>query len=283
MRNIILQQFKLMLHRRGFWAGMTGVLALVMLNIVASAYINKDLDITQQHASVYVSLLRYASPLYPVFLLCYPFLLLLPFVFAYRKDARLHIHPLLQSRMGVGKYYAASLIVCFLGSFLIFFIPLVLGELISSMLFRNPHHLTFAYNDLATVSGDNILADTVRRAVPFQKLYFNSPHKYNLMYCVFFSGLCGLLAMFVYSISYWIKKYDILLLLPVYILIQLQSKVDTLIGHGDGAYFNCNMSDYVTIDRWFGQSILYIVLLCAALLGFTIISTIVKCRRDQLD
>lgn len=273
--------FRLTLNRRIFWCAFTVMLVLCMTNTLVWAYACRGVDVSQQPAAANTFILRTDSPLHYILVLGVIFLMLLPYAFSYRRDARLHVDQLLIVKMGKRVYYLAHMITCFLSTFVVLFVPLAVENLINSLLFKNPFAHDYTYTAMATITGDSVGIDTVRSAVPFLRLYMDFPLKYNMLYAFFFAAFCSLLTVFVFSLSLYIKKYDIMLMLPVFLITLLQERVDILIESSGIRYFNVSMMDYITVDAYFGQSALYIICLCLLFAGTAVLLTIMKCRRDQ--
>lgn len=279
----VFQLLKMAYKRLDFWLGFSAMMLLCMLNTALWAFACRDTDVSMQVANAHAFILRWSSPLFDVLTMAYIFILLLPYVFSYRRDRRLQIMQVLQVRMGRGRYYAANAIVCFICTFTAMLLPLLLENLVNGFLFRNPVVYSYTYNSMANITGKNVLISTVRSAVPFLKLYIASPMKYNALYAFLFSGFCALLAVLVYSLSFYVKKYGILLLLPLFVLSQLQDQADVLVELMSDCYVNINMADYIFINSYFGQSILYITLLCLVILAASVLLIFGKCKGDQLE
>ena len=283
MMSLIVSLIKSTSKRVGFWAALTFMMFLCMSNTVVLAFIAQNTDVSQQVANANAFILVYGSPLQEILLMSYIFILLLPYVFTFRRDRRLQMQQVLIVRVGKARYYIANVIACFISTFIAMFIPLLIENFVNGLIFKNTVAYSYSYNLLAGITGDSIMIDTVRSSYPFLDLYMKSPMQYNYMYAFFFALLCGILAVFVFSISFYVKKYGILLLLPLFVFVQLQNGAEAIMENFSDVYMNIRMSDYITIGRYFGQSALYIILLCVVLLGASILLTWVKCKGDQLE
>lgn len=279
----VIQLLKMSYKKLDFWIGLSVMMLLCMLNTALWALICRNADVSMQVADANAFILNSGSPLFEVLMMGYLFILLLPYVFSYRRDSRLQIKQVLQVRMGRSRYYAANAIVCFICTFTAMLIPLLLENFVNGLLFKNGAAYGYSYNSMADITGKNVIISTVRSAIPFLELYIASPMNYNVLYAFLFSGFCALLAVFVYSLSFYVKKYGVILLLPLFILSQLQGQVDTVIELKADCYVNVNMRDYICIGSYFGQSILYITLLCLVLLAVSVLLICRKCKGDELE
>ena len=276
------QLLKMAYKKMGFWIGFSVMMLLCMINTSLWAFACRNDDVSVQVANASAFILRYGSPLFEILMMSYIYILLLPFVFSYRRDNRLHISQVMQVRMGRSRYYAANAIVCFICTFTAMLIPLLLENFLNVIIFKNDVVYDYSYNAMADITGKNVMVDTVRSAVPFLKLYLDFSIRYNILYAFLFSGFCSLLAVFIYSLSLYVKKYVIVLFLPLLILTQLQEQADMAFEEMFDYYVNLNMKDYIFIGYYFGQSVLYITILCIVFLGISILLIWKKSKGDQL-
>ena len=283
MLSLVVSLLKSSFKRVGFWAALTLMMILCMSNTVVWAFLSKDSDVSQQIANANAFILEYGSPLLEALLMAYIFILLLPYVFTFRRDRRLQMQQVLIVRMGKTRYYIANVIACFASTFIAMLVPLLIENFVNGLIFKNTVAYSYSFNSLASITGDNVMIDTYSNGYPFVDLYMKSPMNYNYMCAFIFALLCGILAVFVFSISFYVKKYGILLLLPLFILVQLQDRVDAVIQLQSSIYLNVNIRSYFTVGMDYGQSALYIILFCIVLLTISFFLTLVKCKGDQLE
>jgi hypothetical protein len=184
--------------------------------------------------------------------------------------------------MTVRGYHYGNLLISFIGSFLIFAIPMLVEIVMNHFLFEHQHVLDYSYNFQAVVSGDAVDEGVYSRALPFKRLYLNHMELYNVLYTVLFSLRAGLMGGFVYALSYYCKEYPILLLLPLFVIGQIQDKLDAVSRELFGTYIEMSMTEYVLVDGMRGQSLIYAAVMILLTVGITVLILERQCRKDQL-
>ena len=216
----------------------------------------------------------------------YIFILILPFSFSYLTDVKSGISPVIHTRTGIKSYYYTKLASCFIGSFIVFFIPLIISIIINGVLFPLEGTLhdsvKFLYGHTAGITGDNVAIKAAGAGVPFKWLYIHHPQWYNVLYSCIFSSFAGILGAFVYSLSFLIKKFRILLMLPLFILVFIQQRIGILIRKYSDVYVNVDMSDYVMTNSFHGKSAALFVIFIMTIVICTVILVHKKARSDQL-
>lgn len=273
-----------MLTGTGFWIGFTAVLFLCMLNTILIAVSNLGLDVTltTDAPKAFILFGTGGTWVKDVLTYIYIFVLLLPFCFSYVKESKQNMVHCLQMRMGVRKYHYGNLFCSFLGSFLIFFVPFVIEIGINQIVFRTENVHGFTYNYMASISGDAWYENLYSRALPFKWLYINHAQLYNVLYAFFFAAMAGIMGMFVYAISYYVRQYAIVLVLPLFVLLQIQSKAAAVSEELFGKDVQLVISEYITVDGMRGLCVWYIIGLVIVLAGCAILIIEKQCRRDQL-
>ena len=281
-------RMKFMFCGLGFRITVMTVMILCLCNTMFWAIESASKDALYEIQSTEALLIHEYSFFSQVFKVLVLFLPLLPFSFSYYRDQRLGVKTVLQSKYGVRNYYLINLTTCFLGTFLSFLIPFLIEMGIDEALFTsngiaNTYGSKYSYNYCGFITGategDFVYGD----GIIFKSLYLHNPVVYNLIYILMFSAFMGLLAVFVYSLSYWVKKYSMSLLLPVFIIYMLQRKIEPytieLLG---GTYVNPQMYDYIFIKQNGGLHWGYFGCLCLFFSLVTIICTVIKIKNDQL-
>lgn len=281
-------QLGIMFNKIGFKISFSFILIMSLANSLYWAKWSVGQDISMVPAASQAFILNSCAPLNSKLALLYIFVLLLPFSFSYLTDRRNNMLPILQTRCGIKNYYFSKMIATFIGTTIIFFIPFVISIILNQVIFPseglqvNGSEL-YSYNYTATITGSNVFAKTVGKSVPFIRLFLDHPQLYNVLYAFFFAVFTGILSVFVYSLSFLIKKYSIILLFPLFVLVLVQKKVDTIITAYSPLYVNVNMRDYLMIDSFYGLSLLYFLTL---IIGSILVSLLLVSRKivkDQLD
>ncbi|MGN0165504.1 MAG: hypothetical protein ACI39R_04920 [Lachnospiraceae bacterium] len=276
-----------MIQGTGFKIAISIIMVFCLCNTIFWAIYSSNSDALYEIQSTEALLIYEYSFFSQFFRLLVIFILLLPFSFSFYRDRRLGIKSVLQSKYGVRRYYVVNLITCFIGTFLAFFIPFMIEFGIDEILFTSDGITCslgsrYSYNYGALVTGDNLGENDYGSGMLFRTLFIDYPQLYNLLYIVFFSFFMALLAVFVYSLSYWVKKYSLILLLPLFIIYTLQRKLEPVIIDITGVYVNPRMLDYVFVKQTSGIHWGYFGCLCLFFITVIIVSTEISMRRDQL-
>ncbi len=282
--KVILKRSKLMFCGRGFWISLLAVIFLSMSNTILTAWNNRNLDVYQTVKAPFAFILYGGSGglIKSILQYTYIFLLLLPFCFSFVRDNKLKISSCLVARMGIRKYHYGNLFCCFLGSFLIFFIPFTAQILVNQVVFETKDVHSYLYNYLADISGDMWSENIYNRSLPFKWLYINHIQLYNLFYAFLFSLMAGIMSGFIYSISYYVKQYGIILVLPLFVLEQLQNKMTELSEEFFGKQISFLTSDYLMVNNARGLCVWYILGLTLMLVGISLFIVEYQCRKDQV-
>lgn len=275
----LFQRSKIMFTGTGFWISFMAVLFLCMLNTSLIAFKNIGLDVSQVWKVPYAFILFGLDTTWGGMILeyTYIFLLLLPFCFFYIKENKLNMVHCIQMRLGIRRYHYGNLLFSFIGAFLIFFVPFVIEIGINQIVFETRHIHTFNYTSMASISGY-----IYGKAIPFKWLYINHIQLYNILYAFFFAAMSGLMSMFVYSISYYVKQYAIVLVLPLFVLGQVQNKVNLISEELFGKEIQFLTSEYLTVNGRRGLCVWYILGLAAVFLIVSVLIIERQCRKDQL-
>lgn len=277
-------QLRLMQHSIGYQFAFFVILILCLSSTLQTAIAARELTSMEAPTPAFAFVLRSFASGNELFRQLYVFLLVFPFCLIPAKTVKLGMDSILITRTNTRTYCYTNLLTAFLGTFLCFLIPLLIQLLINEIVFPanlDPEWI-YGYSG-AEVTGDNVFANTIQKGVPFLGLYIRHPNLYNVLYALLFSAFCGLFAMLVQSISAFIRRFSILLFLPVYLITFIQSRIDAAILYQgvkqETPYLNCNMTDYVFIDSFYGKSKLYITALILTVIAVTVVLTELQIRR----
>lgn len=280
-------RMKKMFNGLGFKVTFIVVLLFCLLNTVTYVYTDSKQDSLYEIQASEALLINEHSPFSYDFRMVTIFLLTLPFAFSYFRDYRLNIKPVLQTKYGVKQYYIVNLLTCFLGTFLAFFVPLIIEVVINELIFNlngtsGTGMSLYSYNHSATLTGKNAGEVVYNPGLPLLRLYLNYPELYNVVYITLFSGFVSLMATFVYSISYWVKKYAMILLLPIFLIYTIQEKFTAYSVEIFNWSINFQAIDYCFVNWVHGIHWGYFISLCLFFLVFIVVSTGISMKRDQL-
>lgn len=129
----------------------------------------------------------------------------LPFSASYVSDTKCRILSILLTKTTRTKYCASRLITCFIGSYLVIFLPLMLNQL-----------LCLGYFDMNALVDDftngpaytNLFGEL--QSIPFSSFFQGNPLLYNVSFSALLAFVCGLLAMLAFSVSLLITKLRII-------------------------------------------------------------------------
>jgi len=277
-------QISLMLNQLNFKLSFTIVMIYALLTyfIHLISYINIDVSVMLSSDALFIG--NEDNPLFNLFIKVFPFIVVFPFAFSNILDREVNILPLLCTRMTKSHYYWSKLITSFIGGFLIILIPFLINLLLLKITFPNNNNSHFGpYNSLTYIqdlTGSNVYVSTVSTGLPFLKLYLYSPLLYNLFFTIMLALFAGILSMFALSFSLWIKKYKVILLIPIFLLFYLSDIADHL-SYNLKYYINFRLLDYVTINTSFGKLPWFFIAFCLSLLIFSVLRIWIAIRLDM--
>lgn len=286
MIKVIKNQLKLLFFQKGFAIAFLVVMAVCMLNTGLAAYHAMGEDILYQIKASEVFILNRDSNLNTYFFALYIFILLFPFAFQYSKDRQLKITSLVQIRATSRQYYISNAICCFIGTFIVFFVPLILHILLNQIIFPSNGIMAsgvakFDAAYVAQLVGGGFVKEPIHAGIPFLKLYLMHPQLYNVAFALFFSAFCGILAVFIQSLSLWIKTYNVILLVPLLALTQIQKRLETYSEYALDINMCFQMNEYFKVFGEFGQSLVYLVGLLFVIITTSCLMILMKIRQDQ--
>ena len=178
MIKSILTQTKIMLNKKGFMFGFSAMMMICLLEVVFSSYgvtalrMEGDGFPGNDPSSVITSfeafILCVPSGLLSYLELLFPFLCALPFSFSILTDKAANTDTLLCAYCGKRRYIISKITAAFIGSFLIFFVPLMIngclnpfGELLAAAPFLYSMLHAFMFSLMSGVFGVLALACSV--------------------------------------------------------------------------------------------------------------------------
>lgn len=193
-------------------------------------------------------------------ILLYPLLVVVPAGFSLAKECQSGTQVFLISRMGSMRYQISRVLAAFLATMIIFTVPFLLEILLNCLAFplEAVGNLTFLsiYDD-AYMNGVNHYL--------MKDVYLASPYLYAVMGTLFFGAVSGLFGAFTVAASSLVKvRYNILLFLPVFVMLNLSTRL------AGGFSRSIRWYDYVLIfdddikNIGFGAIILLAIILFSA-------------------
>ena len=271
-------QFKIMLKRREFQFAflITLLYACVafLYNIsgfrMSKIYGGKDV-LYYWDANSQIAYMDFHA-LFPLFQILYPFLIVLPFATSYADDYKNQLLPVYVTRVSRAKYYGSKLLAGFLGTALAIGVPLLFNLILCNVFFPHNNNTWLGPYPLENFSGILLgLNAGFKTAIPelsFARLWLVSPFLYNVVYLLLFSVFSGLLGSFVMGLSFCVKKWKIILFLPVFIVFQVLQTLDNqafskaILDENFSYDVACNPFVYVTPTARAGQNWLFMLVFC---------------------
>lgn len=205
--------------------------------------------------------------LWNMYLMVYPFLVVMPFATSYISDYKNRLMVIYASRVSRRNYYLSKLVASFIGSALVVAIPFLLNLLLCNIFF--PHNLNYwsiypMRSYYGNLLGLTFAYEHISSQIPFLGVLLSSPVLYGVLYIFLFSFISGLLGMLAMAISFVVKRFKIILYIPIYVLIQILSNMDMVVLNaaidGKETYVSYNFLDYfIPYNNWGGFSLLVIL------------------------
>jgi hypothetical protein len=285
-RNIIKMQFRLMCNKKSFQLAFLINLIYILLTYLFYAWRQRGYDISTITSPSAIFPLNAGTEFFDIFINLVPFIVVVPFSMSFIEDKSNLILPALQTRSGIKSYYYSKAVACFIGSFLIFLIPLLLSILLNNLTFPQSG-ITFLgdlydINFDANIVGSRITKITNWKGIWFPNLFFFNMELYNILYAFIFSVSMGLLGIFAYALSFMIKKQKIMLLLPVYLLLITFNILDQFLENV--VPFTCyKVFQYITINDTYGKNPIFLIVFFSVLTILAVILIIRQSHMDQID
>lgn len=236
-----------MVSKKSFWLGFFIItfyaLTSYLLNV--RGYYNKDLSqvLDRRELVCFHTFDRLSNYLDVLF----PFLVVLPFSLSYFEDCESKMLGFWLRRTGKKKYYTAKAIICFVGSFLMIAIPFLVNLLLVWITFPENGNLYdgIIHSELFYLNVESFHETWQTYWNPFLSLYIFHPFFYNCIYILMMSLLSGVLGVVAYVSSFFIRKYKLLLLLPVYLLFWILTMINQFVDDFDMELFSYVIRGYV--------------------------------------
>lgn len=207
-----------------------------------------------------------------------PFLAVLPFATSYIGDRSSGYIGMYIGRVSYKNYLRSKLCACFIGGFILAFIPLIINLLLCNAAFA--HNGNYYMGDIGStilagnLTGRTLQYNTAYPELPLADLFVRSAFLYNLLYTFMFSGFIGLLSVSVLALSFFFRKHKIVLFAPIFVLQRVFMALTNLSIQmapkgSRGSAMNFDLIDYFVPDTERGQNPIYALILILALCAFS--------------
>ena len=177
---------------------------------------------------------------YSIFHVLFPFLIVIPCATSYIDDYKNQLLPVYVTRSSRVCYYVSKLVSCFVGTAMVVAIPFFCNLVLTNLFFPHNHNTWLGGyqggNFYRSLLGLNTMFFTDYPKTPFLEVFLKSPFLYHLLYLVILSSFAGLMAAFVLSLSFIWRKWKLFLFIPVYVVIQVLTNMNTLFLRRAGEY-----------------------------------------------
>ena len=198
MIKSILTQTKIMLNKKGFMFGFSAMMMICLLEVVFSSYgvtalrMEGDGFPGNDPSSVITSfeafILCVPSGLLSYLELLFPFLCALPFSFSILTDKAANTDTLLCAYCGKRRYIISKITAAFIGSFLIFFVPLMINGCLNYLIFDNSMGANL-FNPNWRFNGFGVMRATDYPNAPFGELLAAAPFLYSMLHALLTFGV----------------------------------------------------------------------------------------------
>ncbi len=224
MKNILKLEFKNCINRREFKIVLSIVMIISLGSFIASCVSFYGSDILHVRSACEMGIVEgeYSNNFLELLILILPILATLIYSDSYYEDRKNGSYISITTRVGVERYIWAKVIVIFTVTFLIFFVPLILNQMLSFIAFPlegldNNQGLPF-YD----IGVQNYMVEFL---FSFMKLQHPLLHNiFKIFLISLFAGLWGILSYAVHFIVYMHKKekYPVLIFVfAIYVLCDL--------------------------------------------------------------
>ena len=219
MIKSILTQTKIMLNKKGFMFGFSAMMMICLLEVVFSSYgvtalrMEGDGFPGNDPSSVITSfeafILCVPSGLLSYLELLFPFLCALPFSFSILTDKAANTDTLLCAYCGKQRYIISKITAAFIGSFLIFFVPLMINSCLNYLIFDNSMGANL-FNPNWRFNGFGVMRATDYPNAPFGELLAASPFLYSMLHAFMFSLMSGVFGVLALACSVFCRRNKVL-------------------------------------------------------------------------
>jgi hypothetical protein len=213
----------------------------------------------------------------------FPFLCVLPFSFSLFVDRSTRISDIVISRCGKRRYYFSKAAAAFTGGFLIFFIPIAVSTVLTNSFYSHSVIDLFDPNFSTLTAGDKEFL--TMRDLMLEILLF-SPVLAELLAAFLLSVYAGACAVFALALSCAVRRFAVLIFVPVFLLTKLFELAQSMIIADHGyTYFHIDPMKYTVISSdnpFYGRPYWLFAAEIAVILALSAAVLFTASRRDQL-
>lgn len=291
MKNSIQHQLSLMFHKKEFSIAFCAVMTFCMAAFILAIVICWGEERFQVLSADSMFLGGGWFPMWPYFQYVFLFLVVVPYSMSYLNDKECEITCYLFTRESRAQYYGSLMAACFIGNFIVIFIPFCINFILCHLAFGRAENTMFAayetWGYYKRLMGTNFMFPTLYEKIPLLKLYLFSSGWYHFAYLLLLSFIAGVLGVFLLCLSMWGLRSRAILFTPLYLLWLISSVAGEYsyarAASGDGSYFtNWNFMVYFSANGGVGQNPWYFALVLFVLIAFCGVTFLRMTGRDIL-
>jgi len=265
---VIKLQLKKLFYQKEFYFSFFLMLMISIASFVLNCFRYFGEDMSNLISYNQLAIVSDSNSLSQILRYMIPLTAALPFAGSYFYEKKNNILPVVLTRTKNNKqYYYSTLFIVFLASFIVIFVPMLINLLLNAMTFpaeciRNTNWQTYEDYYYLKAHGEYIL---------FSNTYVNHPLLYNLIFLSELSVFSGIIGVFTYNMSFYIKKNQYLVFALFFIISNV---IEIISGALQSLNINIAYFDYLFAGREIVSKSVPAFIFMVLLLGCSIVFTI---------
>lgn len=252
-------QLKLMLNRKTFKVMFTIMMLIVMANYISWTIYYKEQDITRMLSVEWLYTMTDTSSYINLLITLFPFISIISYGFSAFYDKTTHTDVLIRIRSNDKRYLWEQLLTCFISGFVVVVIPFLIGIFLNYITFSstgNKNADFFGYNEYADMVIGRVNDGVIKTndGIILFNIYLNKPLLYNMILTLLAGVFSGVCSIFNYSVSLFVKKNKILILLPTYIFLYIMNYAETILMSFTDISIQTTLIDYIVMEFGTGRT-----------------------------
>lgn len=205
------------------------------------------------------------TPEWTIFSMILSFLVAIP-AMAFQNDISAKTYTAIWTRTTRKEYFLSKMKAVFCVEYLVTFIPFFLNFLLCCLSFRHIYTASPSPYGETDTNLNRIIDDVSEKSwtwgvsVPFGGFFKACPVLYVFLFLLFMCAFVGFMGVFLMAISYWFRRFKILLFLPVIAMVKVGSVLSNWayeVVHRNNfqgkTFMNYNIWDYVSPMSYSGK------------------------------
>lgn len=272
-KNTVKSQLFMMVRKYSFWCSF-GIMMLYTLYVFfffLAAYYKHDVIAVYSGESFYAGRLDSTLRWQGMFLNLLPLIITITFSFTFFEEKKSGVIQYLFVRVGPTCYYVSKMIVAFIANFIIVVVPYLWSLLLNRIMYPDTT-LTIDGDSVTTMYYNFLLKGN---KIPFSVFFIKHTFLYLVLFTIWLGILIGLLGVFSYAVSLYIKRYKVFIFLPLIVLYYVMN-------HYPNNFRGLSMNVMMLLENGWKREFRYLVpLFLVALLTTSLVLVGVKCMRSK--